>query len=326
MKDPCQSQRFPVALAHSVQAFLCALALATGATGCRATPPLAQPQPPDAQTRPLTPQEWTQRNFPEGSPKASGQVPNLSPELARSPQTTSGPPAQAASSTPLLLAQASAPASLPAAPAPAPVQATNSPVSEPASAGANTNQPAELRFREGDAVRITFPGAHGMDTVQQIRRDGKITLQMIGDVKAAGLTRTELEQELINLYGPQLLDKEVQVTPESAAFAVYVTGAVMRPGKIMSDRPISAMEAIVEAGIDLAKSNLKKVRIMRQKNGRTEFYILDLKKPFHGKQIDAFDMMPGDIIYVPERFSWFSAGGYEAMRAPGSGGFRNWPR
>jgi hypothetical protein len=49
------------------------------------------------------------------------------------------------------------------------------------------------------------------------------------------------------------------------------------------------MEAVVEAGIDLAKSNLKKVRIIRQENGRTEF----------------FDLKPSDIIYVPERLSLF---------------------
>jgi len=92
---------------------------------------------------------------------------------------------------------------------------------------------------------------------------------------------------------------------ESSIFAVYVTGAVERPGKIMSDRPISAMEAVVEAGIDLAKSNLTKVRIIRQENGRTEFHILNLKKPFRGKPTESFDLKPSDIIYVPERFSWF---------------------
>jgi len=288
------------------------LALAAGASGCKATPPLAQPHPPDAQTRPLTPQEWTQRNFPEESRQPSGRVPSLSTEPQRAPQTTNSnlpaepaPPVQAANSTPALVAQAVPPASPPSRPVSAQVQPTNPPVSQPASPGANTNQPASLLLREGDSVRITFPGAHGMDTVQQIRRDGKISLQMVGEVKAAGLAPTELEQELLKLYGPQLQDKEVKVTVESAAFAVFVTGAVLRPGKIMSDRPISAMEAVVEAGIDLAKSNLKKVRIMRQTNGRTEFFMLDLKKPFHGKQTDSFDLMPGDIIYVPERFSWF---------------------
>lgn len=262
LNDPRRSQRLPVALAHSVEAFLCALALTAATSGCKATPPLAPPHPPDAQTRPLSPQEWTQRNFPEESRNASGQIQNPPPGLQTSPQTTaanlpaepanpppqanvpppaappapqSGPSVQPESSTPVLLAQASAPASAPAPAAPAPVQPAPQ-VSEPAPPAADTNQPTTLRLREGDTVRITFPGAHGMDTVQQIRRGGKITLQMVGDVKAAGLARTELEQELLRLYGPQLQDKEVQVTIDSAAFAVYVTGAVMRPGKLMSDR------------------------------------------------------------------------------------------
>jgi polysaccharide export outer membrane protein len=194
--------------------------------------------------------------------------------------------------------------SLPANPPPAQVQPANPAVSQPASPGAQTNQPAPLLLREGDSLRISFPGAPTLNTLQQIRRDGYITLPLVGEFKAAGLAPSQAEKELVKLYDPHLQVKEVNVAVESSIFAVYVTGAVLRPGKIMSDRPISAMEAVVEAGIDLAKSNLKKVRIIRQENGRTEYRILNLKKPLIGKPAESFDLKPSDIIYVPERFSW----------------------
>lgn len=168
-------------------------------------------------------------------------------------------------------------------------------------------RPAEaLILREGDAVRITFPGAPNLNTVQAIRRDGKLALPLVGEVQAAGLAPTALEKKLIDLYGPQLQTKEVTVSLESSAFAVYVTGAVLRPGKVISDRPITALEAIMEAGgFDFNKANLKKVRVIRNIKGTPEYYTLDLKKVMNGEQTTPFPLKPSDILYVPERFSWF---------------------
>src|ERR1044071_4027339 len=161
-------------------------------------------------------------------------------------------------------------------------------------------------LREGDVVKITFPGAPNLNTTQAIRRDGKIALQLVGEVKAAGMTPTDMEKELLKLYAPQLQTKEVSVTVESSAFPVYVTGAVLRPGKIMSDRPLTALEAIMEAGgFDYAKANLKKVSVVRHENDRTDHFTLNLKGVLQGEKSEQFNLKPSDIVYVPERFSWF---------------------
>jgi polysaccharide export outer membrane protein len=167
-------------------------------------------------------------------------------------------------------------------------------------------KPDAIVLREGDIVRITFPGAPNLNAAQTIRRDGKIALQLVGEVQAAGLSPGTLEKELIKLYAPQLQTKEVNVTLESSAFPLYVTGAVLHPGKITSDRPLTALEAIMEAGgFDYAKANLKAVRVIRHEKGRTEHYVLDLKSVLRGEQNDPFNLKPADIIYVPERFTWF---------------------
>ena len=164
----------------------------------------------------------------------------------------------------------------------------------------------DIVLREGDSVRITFPGAASLNTVQQIRRDGRITLEMVGEFKAAGMTPVDMEKELLKLYGPQLQTKEVNVAVQSSAFPIYVTGAVLRPGKIMSDRPITALEAIMEAGgFNYTKANLKAVGVIRHKDGRTEHHTLNLKRVLQGEQTESFDLKPHDIIFVPERFSWF---------------------
>ena len=163
----------------------------------------------------------------------------------------------------------------------------------------------DLLLREGDTVRISFPGSANLDTVQQIRRDGKISLPLVGEFKAAGLSVSGLQKELVKLYAPQLVTKEVNVSLESSAFFVFVTGAVARPGRMTYDRPITALEAVIDAGVDYAKANLKQVTVIRRENGREERHQLNLKQELQGQGADAFYLKPSDIIFVKERFTWF---------------------
>jgi polysaccharide export outer membrane protein len=163
-----------------------------------------------------------------------------------------------------------------------------------------------LKIREGDTLKITFPGATNLDSTQPVRRDGRISLSIVGEVMAAGLTSTELEKQLGELYSSQLTSKEVNVTILSSSFSVFVNGAVLRPGKIVSDRPISALEAIMEAGgfID-TKANMRAVTVVRNEGGQTKNYTLDLREVLEGKQNEPFYLKSSDIVYVPEKFSWF---------------------
>ena len=182
-----------------------------------------------------------------------------------------------------------------------------------AATGCQTSQPKHLPgpphsealiLREGDVLKITFPGSSNLDTTQQIRRDGKITLQLAGELTATGMSPSDLETEIAKAYGSQLISKEVTVTVISSSIPVFVTGAVLRPQKVVADHPISALEAIMESGgFDYAKANLKNVRVIRYEEGRAHTYILNLKEVLGGKQTEPFYLKPFDIIYVPERFS-----------------------
>jgi len=168
------------------------------------------------------------------------------------------------------------------------------------------NHSEEIILREGDVVKISFPGAPSLDTTQQIRRDGKIVLPLTGETKAAGLTPAELEKNVIELYASQLTTKEAIVTVESSTFPVFVTGAVLHPGKVLSDHPISALEAIMESGgFDYTTANLKAVKVIRQENGHMKNYNLNLKPVMQGKKSEPFYLKPSDIVYVPQKFSWF---------------------
>jgi len=163
-----------------------------------------------------------------------------------------------------------------------------------------------LVLHEGDTLAVTFPGAPDLNTLAVIRRDGRITLKSLGEFKAAGLTPPEMEKQLIQAYGSQLQTKEVTVAVQSSAFPVYVTGAVLRPGKILSDRPLTALEAIMEAGgFDYTKANTKAVRVLRTEEGRTVHYTVNLKAVLQGQGSGQFNLKPADIIYVPEKFNLF---------------------
>lgn len=184
--------------------------------------------------------------------------------------------------------------------------AQSAPAGSPESIAQGIPSAESVTIREGDVVRVTFPGAHELDTTQPVRRDGRITLPLIGEVKATGLAPAEFEKLLAGLYAPQLVSKEVNVTLVTSTFVVFVTGAVRQPGKIQSDRPITALEAIMEAGgFDFAKANTKAVVIVRREDSRMKRFTINLKQVLEGEQSEPFFLKPSDIVYVPEKFSWF---------------------
>jgi polysaccharide biosynthesis/export protein len=169
-----------------------------------------------------------------------------------------------------------------------------------------SEQSGAFSLREGDVVKISFPDTPTLDTTQQIRRDGKIDLPLVGEVQAAGYAPADLEQEILKLYAPQLRSKQVNVTVVSSSFPVFVSGSVLRPGKVVSDRPLTVLQAIMEAGgFDHATANLKAVVVSRIENGQARKYTVNVQAVLEGKSTESFYLKPSDVVYVPEKFSWF---------------------
>lgn len=178
--------------------------------------------------------------------------------------------------------------------------------SPPAAAASGAAHAEVITLREGDEVRIAIPGTENLDTTLPIRRDGKIALQLVGEVQAAGLTIDQLQSSLIQLYTPQIGRKEITVSLQSEAFPVFVTGAVVRPGKILSDHPMTVLEAVMEAGgFDTATANTRAVKIIRNEGGVMKHYVVNLQRILDGKASVPFYLQPDDIIYVTERFELF---------------------
>jgi polysaccharide export outer membrane protein len=163
-----------------------------------------------------------------------------------------------------------------------------------------------IALKEGDTLVIAFPGAPTLNTSQQVRRDGTIALPMAGELKVLDLTPKDVEKEVLKLYDKQLVVKEVTVTIQSAPFSVFVTGAVLKPGKLMYDRPVTVIEAIMEAGgFDSMKARTKEVRVIRQDGVMVRTFTLNLQPVLDGENGTSFYLKPSDTVYVPERSPLF---------------------
>ena len=161
-------------------------------------------------------------------------------------------------------------------------------------------------LREGDVLEVAFPNSTNLDTLQTIRRDGKITLPLVGEVYAIEVTPVELQDKLIKLYEPQISTKEITVNVKASSYPVFVTGSVVRPGKIQAEQPLTAVEAIMEAGgPDFIRANLREVRIIRHTKDKTQSFYINVKAVMDGLETRQFYLRPNDIIYVPEKFTWF---------------------
>jgi len=165
---------------------------------------------------------------------------------------------------------------------------------DPGAAGYSTNN-----LLEGDVVNITFQYSTNYNTTQKIALDGTLNLQGIGQVKAADKSTVDLEGELTDAYKILAKDDPITIKIVEAESAVYVSGAVTRPGKIPMERPLTVLEAIMEAGgYDAYRADLSDVLVLRVENGQQKSYRINLKRVLRGEDETPFYLKPFDVVQV----------------------------
>ena len=169
----------------------------------------------------------------------------------------------------------------------------------PSPAEAYSPRPAGT-LTAGDVIRVTYPGAPELNTVQKIEATGKVSLPTVGSVTAQGKSVASLQSQLTGLYQSHLQNPTVLVAVETAASGVYVSGEVMKPGKVPLDRPMTAFEAIMEAGGFSKFANPKQVVVVRNQGGKHQRYALNLSDTLSGASDSAFYVRPYDTIYVSQ--------------------------
>lgn len=170
--------------------------------------------------------------------------------------------------------------------------------------------PEATQLMPGDEIEIAFLGAADLNTTQVIRRDGGITLKLLGDVQAAGRTPQQLQKELIGRYTPQLQVKELSITLKSPP-PVFVSGAVRAPGRVDMKFPITVLDAIMLAGgFDEEWAEIRQVFVIRNENGTHRTYAVNFGGLLKGgAKVRAFYLKPFDTVYVSRLSSPRSAPG-----------------
>ena len=134
-----------------------------------------------------------------------------------------------------------------------------------------------------------------------VRMDGKISLPLIQEVKAAGLTPLQLKEVLMRKFKEFIENPIVSVTVvEINSFKVYVIGQVRSPGiqRLRSETTVS--QIIVMAGGFTEWANQKKIVVVRKENGREKRITVNYKRIMAGKDLDSnIILKAGDTVVVP---------------------------
>ena len=134
-----------------------------------------------------------------------------------------------------------------------------------------------------------------------VRMDGKISVPLIDEVQAAGLTPLQLKEVLIEKFKKFIDNPNVSViVTEANSFKVYVSGQVRTPGVYRIRSETSLMQIIPMAGGFTDWANPKKILIIRKENGKEKRITVNYKKIMEGKEpMSSSILKSGDTIIVP---------------------------
>jgi polysaccharide export outer membrane protein len=135
-----------------------------------------------------------------------------------------------------------------------------------------------------------------------VRPDGKITLPLVGDVKAAGLTPVELQKQLTDALATLMESPKVSVMVQDArSQRINVMGEVARPGTYPLTKPMTVLDALSVAGGFRDFARTRRMFILRNLvDGRQRRIPVDYKKVISVKgPNENFELQARDTLVVP---------------------------
>jgi polysaccharide export outer membrane protein len=169
-------------------------------------------------------------------------------------------------------------------------QAQVTSASPPATATANSGY--EYKLGSGDKLRLIIFGEPDLSGEFTISGDGVVSLPLIRDVRAAGLTASQLQANVENAFKEGYL-KDPRVSIEVLTFRpFYILGEVVKPGEYPYSNGITVVNAVALASGFSYRANQKKV-LIRHAGATTEEEV-----PLTSATLVA----PGDTIRIAERY------------------------
>jgi polysaccharide export outer membrane protein len=170
----------------------------------------------------------------------------------------------------------------------------------PVQNGASPATAPDYRIGPDDSLEVTVWKEPTLSGAFLVRPDGMISLLLLGDVRAAGLTPMQLAGDLTQHLKKFLQDPLVAVTVVAAnSQKIYVLGEVQKVGPIEMSTEMSPLQAIAAAGGLSPYANQKKIYILRGTPGKQKKIPFNYKNALKGKPNSSVILMAGDTIVVP---------------------------
>jgi polysaccharide export outer membrane protein len=157
----------------------------------------------------------------------------------------------------------------------------------------------DYRIQTGDELDIVFPLNPELTVRTFVRPDGMISLELVDEIRAEGLTTAELTEHLLNSYSTELRDPDISVNVVAMAARIYVDGHVEKPGEYPWSRQVTAMQAVALAGGLRDTADGEHLLVVRRgPGGEQQLLELNLEEAGEGRASD-ISLTAFDTVYVP---------------------------
>lgn len=173
--------------------------------------------------------------------------------------------------------------------------------SAPAPAAVAATTDASYRIGAQDVLKVDVWKEVELTRAVPVRPDGKISLPLLNDVQAAGLTAMELANNISEGLKKFINNPQVTVTvAEINSRRVYVNGEVTRPGAFSLLPNMTVLQALTSAGGFTQFARTNKIYVLRTEGGKQVKHPFNYKEVVNGKRPeDNIALQPGDTIVVP---------------------------
>lgn len=152
-----------------------------------------------------------------------------------------------------------------------------------------------------DVLYVTFWRDKEMSAEVVVRPDGHITLPLLNDIQAAGLTPDALRMQVLAQAERYVADPAPTVAvKEVRSRKVFITGQVGKPGMYTLGDQMSVMQLIALAGGLGEEADEENILVMRSASSRQVVYKVDYNAIVKRRNMQQnIDLEPGDTVVVP---------------------------
>ena len=167
-------------------------------------------------------------------------------------------------------------------------------------AASNSQTGPEYVIGPQDVLHIAVWKEADLTATLPVRPDGKISLPLLDDVQASGLTPKQLADSVTEKLKKYIADPRVTVVvTEINSKRIHVTGEVLHSGATSMLPNMTVLQALSSAGLNQF-ANTKRIYVLRTENGRQQKLPVNYRKLVKGEQIEQnYLLQPGDTIVVP---------------------------